>query len=77
MDKRQNIIDRYQEVKDKGAFLRLIHSEKLRLKTQNRPPSYGTIKNNWFSSHNNWDIPEIHYGRIIKLLQRTIRNQKK
>ncbi len=64
-DEVDNIKTLFSVVKDKQAFIELVHTE---LKCSTKPQS---MRTNWFAGF--FAIPDKHKPRIIELLQNTIK----
>jgi hypothetical protein len=67
-NKVDNIQKLFSIVKDKTAFIQLLHSD---LKCKTKPQS---MRTNWFAGF--WAIPDEYKERTIKLLQNTIKQNK-
>jgi|TARA_R100001463_G_scaffold124211_1_gene181094 2-succinyl-5-enolpyruvyl-6-hydroxy-3-cyclohexene-1-carboxylate synthase len=63
-----NIQRLFSVVKDKKAFIQLLHDD---LKCKTKPQS---MRTNWFAGF--WNMPDKYKERTIQLLQNTIINQQ-
>lgn len=67
MTKKENIKHLYGKIKNKSNFIQLVADE--------TGANYGTVKSHWLCASGGFSVPEQHEDIVIKLAQRTIKNQ--
>ncbi len=69
MTKKKKIIKDYSKIKNKSKFIQKV-ADKTGI-------AYGTVKNHWLCASGGFSVPGKYQDLVIKLLQNTIKNQKK